>query len=419
MSRNPATHDFLVERFHPIFQRIAEHSAQREHTRELAHEAIGWLREAGFGALRVPIEHGGFGATPEQLYDLLIELAEADSNLPQALRAHFGFVERVMAEFEPDQRAPWLRRVADGSIFGNATTEQGDGALGRLQTRLFQQEDGTWLLSGEKYYSTGTLYADWVAVTAEREGADPAQVRTIALVPTDAPGVECIDDWRGFGQRLTASGTTRFDRVVVAASDIIDFARSGTTLMTAVFQLFHIATLAGIARAIERDAVERDAVAFVQPRQRVFSHASGNVPSDDPLVQQVIGHLASTAFIATLAAREVARGLGELDRSRLRGEPLPEDLLVDVELRAAKAQVAVTEAVLAAATRLFDVGGASALQEDRRLDRHWRNARTLASHNPVIYKSRVIGEHALNGTRPTFYWAVGTRSAATGAKAPG
>jgi alkylation response protein AidB-like acyl-CoA dehydrogenase len=405
MSRNLPTHDLLVQRFHPIFARIAEHAVQREHARELAHEAIGWLREARFGALRVPIEHGGFGATPEQLYELLIDLAEADSNLPQALRAHFGFVERVLAEFEPNQRAHWLRRVADGAIFGNATTEQGDSALGRLQTRLFR-ENGAWLLTGAKYYSTGTLYADWVAVTAEREGGDPTQWRTIALVRTDAPGVECVDDWRGFGQRLTASGTTRFERVPVAADDIIDFSRSGTTLMTAVFQLFHIATLAGIARAIERDAV-----AFVQPRKRVFSHASGDVPRDDPLVQQVIGHLASTAFIATLATREVARGLGELDRWRVRGEPLPEDLLVDVELRAAKAQVAVTEAVLAAATRLFDVGGASALQEDRRLDRHWRNARTLASHNPVIYKSRVIGEHALNGTRPTFYWAVGTREA--------
>jgi len=80
-----------------------------------------------------------------------------------------------------------------------------------------------------------------------------------------------------------------------------------------------------------------------------------------------------------------------------------------VELRTAKAQVGIVDTVLNAATRLFDIGGASALQEDRRLDRHWRNARTLASHNPVIYKARMVGDHALNGTRPTFYWAVGTR----------
>ena len=34
------------------------------------------------------------------------------------------------------------------------------------------------------------------------------------------------------------------------------------------------------------------------------------------------------------------------------------------------------------------------------LDRHWRNARTLASHNPVIYKPRVVGDFRVNGTAP-------------------
>lgn len=407
MSHTPPTDAELAARFRPVFARIAEGAARREHARDLAHDAIGWLRDAGFGALRVPRDHGGLGATPEQLYELIIELAEADSNLPQALRAHFGFVERVLVEFSPDQRSPWLRRVADGAIFGNATTEAGEGALGQLQTRVFR-ENGAWLLSGEKFYSTGTLYADWVGVTVQRDDTDPAQWRTLALVRTDAPGVTRVDDWNGFGQRLTASGTTRFERVPVESAHIIDFSRTGATPMTAVFQLFHIATLAGIARAIERDAV-----AFVQPRKRVFSHGSGAVPREDPLVQQVIGQLSSTAFVATLAAREVARGLGEIDRLRLQGEPLSEELLVDVELRAGKAQVVVTDAVLGAATRLFDVGGATALQESRRLDRHWRNARTLASHNPVIYKARVIGDNALNGTRPTFYWGVGTRAPAS------
>jgi hypothetical protein len=38
------------------------------------------------------------------------------------------------------------------------------------------------------------------------------------------------------------------------------------------------------------------------------------------------------------------------------------------------------------------------------LDRHWRNARTLASHNPVIYKPRIIGDFIVNGrTAKSFY----------------
>ncbi|HNO64414.1 MAG TPA: acyl-CoA dehydrogenase, partial [Thauera aminoaromatica] len=88
----------LAARFRPIFARIAERAAEREHDRELPFDAVGWLREARFGALRVPVEHGGFGASVEQFFALLIELAEADSNLPNIFRAHFGQIERLYAE---------------------------------------------------------------------------------------------------------------------------------------------------------------------------------------------------------------------------------------------------------------------------------------------------------------------------------
>ncbi|MDH6166128.1 alkylation response protein AidB-like acyl-CoA dehydrogenase [Variovorax boronicumulans] len=395
----------LFARFRPVFDRIAVHAAQRENERELAHEPVAWLNAERFGALRVPIEHGGLGASVEQLYDLLIELGEADSNLPQILRAHFGFIERLFAEIDPALHGPWLRLAADGVIFGNATTELGEGALGALQTTLSHDGDA-WRLDGDKYYSTGTLYADWISVSAQRLNADGSSDRVIALVPSEAAGVERVDDWRGFGQRLSASGTTRFRNVRVKPENVLLYVRDQPTPLTAHFQLTHLATLAGIARAIVRDAV-----AFVQPRKRVYSHGSGDTPREDPLVQQVIGQLASTAFIAASTVQAVARGLDEIDRFRQRGEPVPENLLFEVELNTAKAQAGIVDAVLQAGTRLFDIGGASALQEDRRLDRHWRNARTLASHNPTIYKGRVVGDHLLNGARPTFYWTVGAIAA--------
>ncbi|QOT81165.1 acyl-CoA dehydrogenase family protein [Cupriavidus basilensis] len=398
---NPFQAD-LFARFRPIFAQIAERAAQREQERELAFDAVALLREAGFGALRVPVALGGLGASVEQLFQLLIELGEADSNLPQILRAHFGFVERLYAEIAPELRERWLRLVARGAIFGNATTELGDGAPGKHKTNLSPDGEG-WRLDGEKFYSTGTLYADWIAVSASREGsADPVYV----LVPANAPGIDRIDDWRGFGQRLTGSGTTRFRDVAVSGEQVLSFPRNVPTSITAYFQLVHLATLAGIARAIERDAA-----AFVRARKRVYSHGSGRTPAEDPLVQQVVGQLAGTAFIAASAVAAVAQGLGEIDRLRQRGQAVPVGLLDDVELRTAKAQVGIADQVLAAATRLFDIGGASALDEDRRLDRHWRNARTLASHNPTLYKGRAVGDHVINGTAPTYYWSVGAKAA--------
>ena len=45
------------------------------------------------------------------------------------------------------------------------------------------------------------------------------------------------------------------------------------------------------------------------------------------------------------------------------------------------------------------------MTERFRLDRHWRNARTLASHNPVIYRDRIVGDYVLNGTSPSASYA--------------
>lgn len=58
----------------------------------------------------------------------------------------------------------------------------------------------------------------------------------------------------------------------------------------------------------------------------------------------------------------------------------------------------VNELAIRSGSLLFDVGGASAMQRMFNLDRHWRNARTLASHNPSSYKARAIGDFEVNGT---------------------
>ena len=55
--------------------------------------------------------------------------------------------------------------------------------------------------------------------------------------------------------------------------------------------------------------------------------------------------------------------------------------------------------------------GASATDRGLGLDRHWRNARTIASHNPVLYKARNIGDYSVNGRVPEYVWAIGKSAA--------
>lgn len=389
------TDDELRERFRPTFDRIAEGAVQREHERRLPFHEVQWLREARFGALRVPVEFGGFGATVRQLFDLLIDLAAAESNLPQALRVHWSFVEDQ--RLAGDERARhWLAATADGTLVGNAITEPGVGAADRYRTTL-TRKGGDWALDGIKYYSTGSLYADHILVAADRDGE-----RVSVLVDARQAGVEQTDDWDGFGQRLTASGTTTFTGVVVPEDRILGpgYGAPGRTYATAYLQLVQLAVLAGIARRAEADAVD-----WVRARTRTFTHAVADLPRHDPLVQQVIGKLSAAAFGARAAVLAVA---DDLDVLLDAGADDPE-LLDRAEASAARAQSVVIGLVLDATAQLFEVGGASITSSEAALDRHWRNARTVAAHNPLIYKQQAVGAHVLNGDPLPYAWSAGRR----------
>jgi len=152
-------YEALAAHFRPIFARIAEGAVARERERTLPHQPINWLKEAGFGTVRIPKEKGGWGASLPQLFQLLTELAEADSNLPQALRAHFAFVEDRLNQPDSAERDRWFGRFIDGELVGSGWTEIGTVKLGDVITRITPAENG-WTLSGEKFYSTGTLFAD-------------------------------------------------------------------------------------------------------------------------------------------------------------------------------------------------------------------------------------------------------------------
>jgi alkylation response protein AidB-like acyl-CoA dehydrogenase len=381
----------LTERFAPVFARIAEGAVRRETERSLPFEEVAWLREAGFGRIRVPVEHGGLGATLPQFFRQLIELAKAESNLPQLLRGHFGFVETRLVHPDPASRDSWLRRVGSGDLFGNAQSELGNTSFWTNATRIVRDGD-RWRLDGEKYYSTGSLFADWILTTARVDDDHSATV----LVRADAPGVTRIDDWDGFGQRLTGSGTTTFTDVVVPNEDVEPYPNgdfSGTTLL-AFFQMIHLATLAGIGRAALRDTAT-----FVNQRGRNLINPAYSSPGTDPLVQQVAGQIAGASFAADATVLAAAEALDTAHRAQLAGEADP-DLFDVADVAVFGAQGQVIDLVLGLVSRLFEVGGSSAVSEKHRLDRHWRNARTLASHNPAIYRNQIVGDYVLNGTSP-------------------
>jgi alkylation response protein AidB-like acyl-CoA dehydrogenase len=216
------------------------------------------------------------------------------------------------------------------------------------------------------------------------------------VIPVDREGVTIEDDWDGFGQRLTATGTTRLDNVHVAEAEYYDLGEPDgplpPTYYGAFLQLYLQALTAGVLRSVRNDAV-----ALAKRRVRNFSHATTpQTPTEDRQVLQVVGEIAADAFAAEAIVPLAAERIQDAFDSVVDGAPTPEAAEA-AQLAAAEAKVAVDGFSYATAAKLFDVGGASATQAIYNLDRHWRNARTLSTHNPTFLKASAIGDHIVNG----------------------
>jgi alkylation response protein AidB-like acyl-CoA dehydrogenase len=388
-------------RWEALLARWAHGAAERERDRTLLFDAVDDLRALRFGAARLPVALGGEGVTLATLFARVVALARADANLAHVWRGHIAFVEGLLLQgVDSDAAARWVPRLATGAMVGNAFSERRETA--ELETRI-SRRDGRILLDGTKHYTTGSLYADWIHVAA----LDGDQ-RVSLAVPATAAGVRILDDWDGFGQPLTGSGTTVFDAVEVSPADID--VRDGDGVergryIGAIYQLSLLAVIAGIAQRATDDTV-----AFVLPRRRTFGFAGETLPREDPLVQHVVGEVSAAASAARRLVLSLAADLESARDAALAGDPVP---LADIELEVYRAQHTLPALVLDAATRLFEVGGASAVSRTGGLDRHWRNVRTIASHNPVAQRLRAVGRYDLTGNRPAWEAPAAARTEVT------
>jgi alkylation response protein AidB-like acyl-CoA dehydrogenase len=382
-----------------LLEAIAAGAAERERDRVHPYEQIQLIKDSRLGALRVPRERGGAGASLRDLFRILVALGAADSNVAHILRQHFAYVEQSLRTTDRAQRERWLAEAANGAIFGGAATELGNVKVGAetVATFLTRDGDGALRISGTKYYSTGSLYSDWLMLTASDEQGELA----IVVIPADREGVTLEDDWDGIGQSLTGTGTTRLDNVLVEPDEVLEvrMREDGSFQRCGFLQLYITAVEAGVIR----NAAE-DAAALVRSREgRPFAHAPTERPADDPLLQEVVGEISSAAYAAEATVLIAAEAQDAEANSVLDGLP-DEGLSHQASLEAAKAKVVIDELAFRATTRVFDVGGASATKKSKNLDRHWRNARTLSTHNPLLYKAQAVGDVAINGAPLPSTW---------------
>jgi len=368
-------------------QTAREQAARRDQQRKLPWAEIEQFTRSGLGSISVPKAHGGPDVSFETIAEVFRLISAADPALGQIPQNQFGMLQLLRLTATEAQQALIFRSVLDGWRIGNAGPERGTKDTLTLKARITREGDG-YRISGEKFYSTGALFAHWVAVKA----LDDQGRQRLAFVRRGAPGLRIVDDWSGFGQRTTASGTVLLDQVPVDADLVIDNWRQRDTpnIQGAGSQLIQAAIDAGIAEA----AIE-DAIHFVREKSRPWIEAKVERASDDPYVIADIGRLKLELHAAEALLRKAARVLDEVNAA-----PIDAAAAARASIAVAEAKVLTTGISLQASEKLFELAGSRATLAEFNLDRHWRNARVHTLHDPVRWKYHAVGAYHLNGTLP-------------------
>ncbi|MFJ4141913.1 SfnB family sulfur acquisition oxidoreductase [Pseudomonas sp. NPDC089734] len=369
-----------------LAQTFTTDSALRDRERRLPTPELDLFSQSGLWGISVPKALGGAGVSNVTLARVVQIIAQADGSLGQIPQNHFYALEVLRVNGSPQQQARLYAEALAGQRFGNALAELGTKTAHDRTTRLQREGDG-YRINGRKFYATGALYAQRIPTSV----IDDQGVQHLAFVPHDSAGVSVIDDWSGFGQRTTGSGSVVFDNVYVSASDVVPFqsAFERPTTVGPLAQILHAAIDTGIARAAFEDALT-----FVRTRTRPWIDSGIEKAVDDPLTLHSFGKLG----IRLHAAEALLERAGEyLDIAQA---DINDQTLAAASIAVAEARAISTEISLEAGSRLFELAGSQSTLAEHGLDRHWRNARVHTLHDPVRWKYHAIGNYYLNDINP-------------------
>ncbi len=372
---------------------FATGAAERDRQRHLPFAEIDLLSASGLLAITVPGGYGGAGLPASTVTEVIRILATADPNIAQIPHSHFVYVNLLRLAGSDEQLRHHAELLLHGARIANAQSERSSATVADIATTV-RPVGGRFRIDGAKYYCTGSLFADTLAVLTRLE--DPngesglADGQYVAFLPADTPGVRIIDDWQALGQRTTGSGTVVFDGVLVDGSALVSRAPAVNepTGYGAFAQLLHAAIDVGIARG----ALEA-AASFVREKSRPWFEAGVTQAGDDPLLIQRFGELAVSVQAAESALTVAGATVDGADAA-------------EASLAVAGAKILADKAANEVSSALFEVSGTRSAAADLNLDHFWRNARTHTLHDPVRWKYQHIGRAVLHGTPPPLHSAI-------------
>ena len=374
-----------LEIAHALAEQFKSNAVQRDAQRILPFQEIEAYSQSGLWAITVPKQYGGAEVSSLTVAKIIALMSGVDGSIGQIPQNHFYALEVLRNTGTEQQKQKLYAEVLKGARFGNALAEFKTKNATQKQTAITPTEHG-FVVNGEKFYCTGSLFAHRIPTLVK----DHENREFLAFIARESEGLELIDDWSGFGQRTTGSGTVKFNNVQVAAEDIIPFdtAFSQATLVGPFAQIMHAAIETGIARAAFEETLHRVRQA------RPWIDSGVDQATADPLILFELGRIVADVRASEVLLKQAARSIDA-------AKPQPTAAnIAKASLDVAKVRAHSTETALKASSKLIELAGSRGSQREDGLDRFWRNARVHTLHDASRWKYYFIANHLLNGVLP-------------------
>lgn len=360
---------------------------QRDQQRLLPFAEIDLFSQKGLGGMRIPKQYGGAFVANKTLAHVFRIINKADSSVGQIPQNQIALLNMIEIMGTEEQKQFIYNEILKGKRLANGGPERNTKDTKTLATTL-TFENGRYFVDGEKFYSTGSSFAHWLAIKA----IHPEGHVVLTIVDRNAEGVEVIDNWNGFGQRTTSSGTVKLQHVEVDPLLIFDERLLGNqpSYRGAYSQLMQVAIDVGIAEAAFADTLT------AAQKARPIVDAQVEKASLEHYTLQEVGKSSVLLDAAILLLDEAAEYLDELDQL----ESMTDEQAAKASILVAEAKVYANDAALHISEKLLELGGSRSSLSQHNLDQHWRNARVHTLHDPIRWKLHALGDYYLNHKLP-------------------
>ena len=220
----------ILEKVRELSTEFAGERNERQRRRELVQADFDRLKDTGFLLTGVPVVQGGiwesFQRSNRTICEMLKTLAQGDSSIALVAAMHPAVLITTgwltLPEAPQPYRADWdkqrrwaFQTAQDGQQWGTIMSEPGSGGdtAKTKATARPSGHNGTYLLTGEKHFGSGSGITSYMITLAVPEGEAEPDFFFMDMrgVPWDgSAGVKLAAAWDGCGMTATQSHAMNF-----------------------------------------------------------------------------------------------------------------------------------------------------------------------------------------------------------------